>query len=223
MGTKNEELLKLAQLRQSKVYDGYFNLDHFDDGLWECDFVSPFSKSSHNVDSDILSVLQDWSSVEGLEVPFCQESFDLGYDPKIRTNINMIQLLRDHFGKELKDVYTTNLFPYIKSGSMNSSIGIKYMNEAAREFTLPMINIIKPKLVVCFGLVTFNALRKVLGNRKCYRVAEGINASFIYGNTLIYCQSHPGQQGRNKRNRGNVDRVNQDWQQMKSDFDALCS
>ena len=223
MSIKKEQLLRLAKLRQSKNYEGYFNLEHFDNGLWECDFVSPFSKSSHNENSDILLVLQDWSSVEGLEVTFDQESFDLGYDPKLRTNINMIQLLTEYFGKDLNDVYTTNLFPYIKSGAMNSSIGTKHMNLAACEFTLPMIDIIKPRLVICFGISTFNALRKALGHRKVDRIADGIDDVFQYKNSLIYCQSHPGQLGKNNRNRGSVDRVNDDWRKMKHDFDSMSS
>lgn len=109
----------------------------------------------------------------------------------------MIQLLGEYFGRELKDVYVTNLFPYIKSGAMNSAISTKHMNQAACEFTLPMIDIIKPRLVVCFGLNTFNALRKALGHRKSGRIADGIDDVLQYNNALIYCQSHPGQLGRN--------------------------
>lgn len=223
MNTKSEKLLNLAKVRQTSTYEGYYNISDFDDGIWECDFVSPFSKSSNNSNSDILLILQDWSSVEGMSGPFCQQSFDLGYDPKVRTNINMIQLLREHFSKELDEVYTTNLFPYIKAGAMNSFISSKLMRQAAQDFTLPMVEIIKPKIAVCFGLGTYNALISVLGYKVFPRMAEAIDSPVFYNGTQIYCQSHPGQLGRNNRNRGGIDRVSQDWNKMKSDFHSMVS
>lgn len=58
--SKQDALLNLAKLRQETRYDGYTAIGDYDEGVWECDYVSPYSLSSHNEDSDILVILQDW-------------------------------------------------------------------------------------------------------------------------------------------------------------------
>lgn len=45
---KKEELLKLAELRQSKVYESYTSIADYANGAYECEYVSPYSKSAHN-------------------------------------------------------------------------------------------------------------------------------------------------------------------------------
>ena len=56
---KKEELSKLAKLRQSKVYEGYTSIADYANGAYECEYVSPYSKSAHNVDADVFVILKD--------------------------------------------------------------------------------------------------------------------------------------------------------------------
>lgn len=97
---------------------------------------------------------------------------------------------------------------------MNASIPSKDLLKAAQQFTLPMINIIQPKLVICLGLDTFNTLRKACGHKKLDNLSQAIENSFEFENSRIVCQAHTGQLGRNNRNRGGVDRVNGDWERL---------
>jgi restriction system protein len=218
---KENKLLELARKRQSTRYEGYTSIGDYDNGVWECDYVSPYSKSSHNPDSDILIVLQDWCSSGSFDGSVCEVTLQLGYSPSVRTYRNLIALLREHFGLELPDVYTTNLFPYIKPGEMRADIENAAFVKAATDFTLPMIEIIEPKIVICAGLKTFNALRESCGFAWANNVAEGVVSDFDYKNSRIFCQAHPGQQGLNWRNRGGEDRVSADWLRMADYYRSL--
>ncbi len=217
---KQRALLDLARKRQATRYYGYTAIGDYDGGVWECDYISPFSLSSHNADADILIILQDWCSEQSFDFPVCQETLSLGHTPSVRTNMNLKRLLQQHFGKALEDVYATNLFPFVKPGPMNAPIRARNLTRAATEFTLPLIDIVQPKIAVCLGIASFNALRKACDLPSVANVEEAVNSSFMHNDTRICCQAHTGQLGQNNRNRGGVNRVERDWAAMKQLFEG---
>jgi uracil-DNA glycosylase family 4 len=183
--TKEKELSKLAKLRQKTKYDGYKSIADYEDGFYECDYVSPYSKSANNINADVFIVLQDWSSDDNMH-GVCHETNRLGYTPSVGTNIKLIEYLKKYLDLELKDTYTTNLFPFIKMGDMSANIPIKDMRRAAKDFTLPMIQIIRPKIVIALGRKTYNSLWDC-----CDDKVEVVESSFKYGTTKVFHQPHP--------------------------------
>jgi len=183
-----------------------------------CNFVSPYTKSAGNVDADIMVMLQDWASDETLSGAFHEPSAKLGHTPNRPTNRNLIRLLDTIFGITLRDTFGTNLFPFVKLGGMSQPIRQADLITAARQFALPQIRIVKPKLVICLGLVTFNAVRQACGLNPSPDLSSAIDSPFNIGLTRVWCQTHTGRLV--NRNRGGVDRVSQDWLKMKSDIQA---
>src|SRR5438477_8132572 len=214
---KHAELLKLAKLRQATRWEGYKCIGDYPNGIYECDFVSPYTKTAGNVDAEILVMLQDWSSDESLRDLIDYELATLGHTPHLPTNRNLTRLLNATFGLTLRDIYGTNLFPFIKLGGMSKSIPRSDLVRAAREFALPQIRIVNPKLVVCLGLNTFNALRQACDLGPCLRIGLAIDSPFNIDSIRVWCQAHTGALGQNNRNKGGVDRVSHDWRKMKAD------
>ncbi len=182
---KELELLKLAKLRQTTRYDGYKSIADYEDGYYDCDYVSPYSKSAHNVNADVLIVLQDWSSDKNMRGK-CEETNRFGYTLSVGTNKTLIKLLKSYLCLDLKDTYATNLFPFIKMGGMSENIPIKDMRKSAKDFTLPMIDIIQPKIVIALGRKTFDAL-----SESCDKKQELTENTFKYGSSKIFHQPHP--------------------------------
>lgn len=183
--TKEKELLNLAKVRQQTTYEGYKSIADYEDGFYECDYVSPYSKSANNVNAEVFVVLQDWSSDDNMHGK-CHETNRLGYTPNVSTNIKLIQYLKKYLNLELSETYSTNLFPFIKMGDMSANIPIKDMRQAAQDFTLPMIHIIKPKVVIALGRKTYSALWDCCDNK-----VEVTDSSFKYGTTKVFHQPHP--------------------------------
>ena len=217
---KRAELLALARKRQATRWSGYTCVGDYHDGVDECDFVSLYSKTAGNVDARILVMLQDWSSDSSLSGPFDEDSATFGHTRNLPTNRNLIRLLKATFDVNLEDVYGTNLFPFIKPGSMSNSILRKDLVRAAHEFALPQIRIVGPRLVICLGLVTFNALRQTCALTRSSNLSSAIGSPFDLDSVRTWCQAHTGVLGKNTRNRGGVDRVSQDWQNMRADLAA---
>jgi hypothetical protein len=189
---KRAELLNLAKLRQTTRWKGYKCIGDYHAGAYECDFVSPYTKTAGNIDADIMVMLQDWASDEALSGAFHEPSAKLGHTPSRPTNRNLIRLLNTTFGITLRDTYGTNLFPFVKLGGMSQPIRQVDLLAAARQFALPQIRVVNPKLVICLGLVTFNALRQACDLSPSQDLSSAIESPFTVGPTRVWCQTHTG-------------------------------
>ena len=194
----------------------YFSLGHFQGGLFECDVVSPTSIVANNLDADVMLMGQDWDAEEGCRRP---PNYDvaLGYDPEWPTNKNVDSLLEVGLKLSRKDVYWTNLFPFIKGGDASAPIPVRELRNAATDFGIPQIEIVRPRVVVCFGLATYNAIAWACEQPRFGRVSQAIETPFTHtgSGATIWCQSHPGALGRIQRERaGGKDQVRRDWERM---------
>jgi hypothetical protein len=182
---KRAELLALAKLRQATHWTGYKSIRDYHEGAYECDFVSPYTKTAGNVDAEIMILLQDWSSDESLRESCDEETANLGYTPSLPTNKTLINLLHKTFELPLYDIYATNLFPFVKQGRMSDRIPQRDLIAAALKFALPQVRIVSPKLVICLGLVTFNALRQACHWNPCRTLSAVIESPFNIGTTRV--------------------------------------
>lgn len=198
--------------QKGKLYFG-FGDSRYGGGQYECDFVSPYTKTAGNVDSTIMVMLQDWSSDQALRrTSFNADIKTYGYYPPLPTNRNLERLLREHFDLGLCDIYGTNLFPFIKQGEISERVNPGDLVKAAKEFGWPQIKIVQPKLVICLGKETFNALAIAAYIEPAHSLALAIKKPFQYGKTWIWCQAHTGSWGQNGRKR---EQVAKDWRRMK--------
>ena len=209
---KQDDLLALARLRQGTKWPGFFSIGDFHDGAYDCDFVSPWSKSAHNTDCEVMLVAQDWASSDHLNSSLKAEVANPGYDPHIETNINLHGLLERHLGLKFSETHATNIFPFIKPGRMNAPIPANRYRQAGVEFLAPQIDILRPKLVICLGLNAFNGATHALSNFRPVRMAVALENVVQVGITKIIAVAHTGRLGTNNRGKENVER---DWERLE--------
>lgn len=217
---KLARLLQLARHRRSSRWLGYKCIGDYHAGAYECDHVSPYTKSAHNVDASVMVLLQDWASDAWLSGALDQETQRLGYTPAAGTNIQLKSLLQEHLRLGLEDVFATNVFPFVKEGPMNAPIPTRDLVRAAREFALPQVGIVQPLIAVCLGKSGFNAVRLAAGAKAVHTLEEALRSPFFVGPTEVWCQAHTGPIGTNNRNKGGVNRVSSDWARMASAYFA---
>jgi uracil-DNA glycosylase len=213
--SKEEALVELARTRRSAHWGGYKCIGDYHGGAYECLFVSPYTKGASNVDAQVMVMLQDWSSDLSLSGPLDQDSVEIGHAPHLATNKNLKRLLSETFDLTLAETYGTNLFPFIKLGRMSAKIPRSDLVRAAREFGIPQIKIVSPRLVICLGLAVFNALRETQGLTRLATLSLALESSFNVGASAVWCQAHTGTLGQNTRNRNDRQRASRDWLQMK--------
>jgi uracil-DNA glycosylase len=216
---KRARLLALARRRQNATWPrerGYKCIGDYHQGAYECDFVSPYTRGACNVDAEVMILIQDWAADDVLSGTYLHARAIVGHDPTRGTNKRLQKLLHEHFGLESKDVYATNVFPFIKVGRMNASIPTRDLVRAAREFALPQMEIIEPRIAVCLGKAAFDAVAVAAGRDRSNSIADAVKvrSPFGIGNTQVWCQAHTGQHGTNHRNRNGLDQVGKDWARM---------
>jgi restriction system protein len=111
----------------------------------------------------------------------------------------------------LADVFATNLFPYIKRKGMQGALPFADLLRAARMFGVPQIKVVAPRLVICLGLATFNAIRVACALPRFATLDEASRSHFTLDGAEIWCQAHTGARG--QQNRGRT-RADSDWNRM---------
>jgi len=80
---KHARLLELARRRQDTRWQGYKCIGDYHGGVYECDFVSPYTKAAHNENAAVMVLLQDWSCDDQLAGPL---DVDAGNVPRAVEN-----------------------------------------------------------------------------------------------------------------------------------------
>lgn len=217
---KRRRLRELAETCRSMRLDGYGCIGDFHNGIYECDHVSPWTRSGDNVNAEIMVVGQDWSSADRLCNPTPDmDAANLGYTPNLPTNRNLDDLLWRHFGKRREDCYLTNLFPFVKPGGMSKNIAMKDLQVCAQQFTVEEIRIVNPRLVICLGLRSYVALMRTQGLSGWPKLEAAIRRSpFPIGNAAIHCVAHTGARGMNNRGRNKVEN---DWRRLAERYPTV--
>lgn len=236
MSNEKRKLLEAlaVEYRASTPSKGFKTIGSFPNGLLyqppTCPYVSPYTRGACNLDAEVFILLQDWASEDWLQGPFNPTVARLGRDPTLATNRNLEAYLREHFklqpqwpgGLDLEQTFATNLFPFVKPGKMKTAISREILLDAANRFAIPQINIIKPRLVICLGLATFNAVREAVVGRPFHkRISDAIDSPFkMDSGPLVWCQAHTGWQGQTNRNRDDKKQTSKDWRKMAETYRA---
>jgi restriction system protein len=213
--SKSRKLIDLARKRQSDRVGRHGNIADYHNAAYEIDSVSPYSRLANNVDADVMVIGQDWASDGYLRGEFRQFLVDLGYDPSLATNKNLQQLLKRHFGIEFSQTFATNLFPFAKAGNMSASIPARDLRYAATTYLLPQVEIIRPRIAICLGTLTYNVTRSAIGLAPVRGVDSIVASEFKVGATTVVGVAHTGQLGTNNRGRAQVDL---DWRAIVRRF-----
>jgi restriction system protein len=172
--SKDRRIAALARLRRQPNagtrQDGYSldyrRLEEFHDGFYDQHgWVSPWTVSACNVDTDLMIIGQDWASEDFLSKDFDPRMRELGHDPALATNRNLRRLLHEAFDRKVEDTFATNAFVFAKPGGMNTRLPPADLTLSATRFALKEIEIVQPRMVICLGIGTFNGLRAALNCR----------------------------------------------------------
>jgi uracil-DNA glycosylase len=207
---KKDDLLELVRKRQAHRSPRYFNLADFHGGFYECDFVSPWTISANNLNASLMLIGQDWSSSDSLSRPRDEKMKRIGQTWNLPANQRLRDLLKRHMTLSFADTYATNVFPFIKYGRMNATISVADLRYCAKEYAIPQIKIVGPRMVVCLGKQTFEAVRYALQKDTIdWREASKPGGHTLLDDIEIYGVPHPGNWG--VRNAGGMSNVDEIW------------
>ncbi len=191
---KSQKLRKLAKCRQEDSLPPHACLADFHGGLYECDYVSPWSISACNVDAEVMIIGQDWASSDVLEQE-CdkkrQERQRTGQDSSSPTNKNLCEFL-GYMGLGFSETYATNVFPFIKRGKKSDPIPCRDLVSCAETYALPQIEIVSPRMAICLGQRTFDAVCRAGGqDLRDWKRARSPGPHIRISSVKVYGLPHP--------------------------------
>ncbi|MCK1341124.1 hypothetical protein IVB38_35280 [Bradyrhizobium sp. 38] len=219
---KQDAMALLVAKRRAEAGGRYNHLHLYDGGSWDFDFVVPWTKSACRLDADLMIVGQDWASEDYLrrndDAEKRADRALTGQDAHLATNQNLKRLLA-HFGLCFSQTYATNVLVFIKPGGMSSKVPMKDLYRCAVTYTLPQLDIVKPRMALCLGAMTFDSVRSALGlGRLGWREACIPSAHTRMGPTEIYGVPHTGSWG--TKNAGGPLAVEAIWAALARRFHA---
>jgi restriction system protein len=210
---KREALRRLAEARRSDPLDGYAgDYLRFADFDCECEHVVPWTISAEVVHADLMLIAQDWASedfLSGLSAEEHEEQRRTGQISRLATNVNIRDKVLPRFGPTFAETYATDAFAFVKRGAMTAPLPFADLVRSTAAYALPQIGIVRPKMVLCLGSRTFNAVRRAIlqrsgdalppGGRRWIRLAESWRIAdpfhTDYEGIPVFGIAHPGGQG----------------------------
>jgi len=213
MHTKQNKYNELVLKRKKfKFSDGLLNPSMIDFGQYDCDEIGAWSQWQGNHNAEILVVGQDWGDIDYFINNHGKDSDD---NPTNNNLIELFNVINIDIGLPSKPnksapVFFTNSILGIKTnGKMSGKVSQKWAKESTQEFLLPLIELIKPKVIITLGAIAYKEISKIYGlptNSLTKIVCE--TPKFEVQGLKIYPRFHCGRLGIANRN---FELQKQDW------------
>lgn len=169
----NEEKLRLYQELVSrrklcKRCSGLINPSFVENGIFDSNQIGPWSLWQGNLTTKILVVGQDWGDVKYL---IEHKGRDRDNNP---TNQNLIKLLAS-IGIKIEGpdsriendlLFFTNAILCLKQGGLSASVKEEWFVNCGELFLKPLIEIIRPKIIIGLGKRAYDIIMRLYRLRK---------------------------------------------------------
>jgi uracil-DNA glycosylase family 4 len=153
--TKHELYAELVRKRkQCALCNGLTNPATVTGGSCDSDEIGPWSRWQANLNGRVLVVGQDWG-----DVAYFKKWDGRDQEQGNPTNENLQKLLAvlnigisQPLEKQISSVFLTNMVLCLKRGGMQAAVRDEWLCNCTREFLVPLINIVRPRIVLALGL-----------------------------------------------------------------------
>ncbi len=218
--TKRSKYLNLVSKRKTcRVCRGLVNPADYKGGIYDSNHIGPWTRWQGNLDADLMIVGQDW----GDENYFSNnEGFDSPQNPTNQTLVKLLESVGKRIGPLSEmgsdgEVFLTNAILCLKKGGMQARVRKEWFDERSSRFLIPLINLVKPKVLVALGQEAFKAILSSQGwpdkpskiHRHDVERREGI---VLPGNTLLFPVYHCAKRVQSRHR--NLEEQLKDWKRI---------
>jgi len=134
---------------------------------YDSDEIGPWSRWQGNLDTRLMIVGQDWGDATCYLQNKGQEP------PNNPTNLTLIHLLHSigiaigppSVGGE-ESILLTNAILCLKKGGLQAPVRTSWFNNCGERFLVPLIEIVRPNVLVTLGTRAYDSIRKLYGLRR---------------------------------------------------------
>jgi DNA polymerase len=218
MVSKQLQYNTLVFKRKSFTFsEGLLNPSQIENGKYDSiEHIGPWSAWHAYLDAKILVVGQDWGDVKYY---LSNKGYDIDSNPTSKNLVELFAMLGIDIGlpsnpNKSAKVFLTNTILGMKDGGMSSSISAKWVNEGAKEFLAPLIEIVQPEIIITLGTNSYKAMAEIYALKKSISLKEisGKEPIVLDDGKLLFTMFHCG--GLGLRNRS-LNLQKEDWLRVK--------
>ena len=186
-------------------------------GQYDRDYIGPWSSWQGNLASPIVVVGQDWGNPQifekskGLE-PFTSET-DIGTNGVLVDLLGSIgiRIERPKGRETIGKLFFTNAILCLKQGDLQAPVKEEWFEACGREFMKPLLDIIKPIVVVTLGERAYRAIEEsyCLDRSEFRRVVDKSGGIPLFGEARLFPMYHCGRRILNTHRK--IDQQRKDW------------
>ena len=160
---KQRKYHELVQKRKAANFPtGLQNPSQIADGQFDCDQLGPWSLWQGNLDAVLLVIGQDWGDENYFVRNRGRDMDDNATNRGLRTLLSSIGFDPGLPSAPVaQPLFFTNAVLGIKASGMSAELKHDWLRHSSLNFTAPLIEIIRPRLVVTLGISAFKAMRLI--------------------------------------------------------------
>ncbi|MBK8965220.1 MAG: hypothetical protein IPM36_00805 [Lewinellaceae bacterium] len=213
--TRAEKYLQLVEFRQRATFPpGLQNPSQIEGGKFDCPQLGPWSLWQGNLDAEMLVIGQDWGDENYFRLNGGRDTDDNLTDQNLRKLLTSIGFDPGPPSSPMEQpLFFTNGVLGIKSGGMSADLKHDWLRHSSLNFTGPLIEIIRPKLIITLGISAYKAIRFIFP----YLPYEPMNNLLKYppfhlsGSGVLFPMAHCGGLGSVNRN---MEEQSKDWKKI---------
>ncbi len=226
---KIQQYVALVEKRKNDTFfpdEKLLNPSEIENGKFDSEEIGPWSRWHNDLDAKILVIGQDW----GDKCFFIEnQGRDTDNNP---TNKYLTELFKE-IGYELgkptqpetpfkKGLFFSNAILGIKTmeGGMSTPVRQKWIKHTTNHYTRPLIDIIKPEVIITLGAKAYYAMRLIFPKLESGKMNDLVEKHFVVGERkiLLFPRYHCGGLGLANRS---FDRQKSDWQRVNAQLSTL--
>lgn len=189
--------------------------------IFDINEIEPWAQWQNNLDAKILLIGQEYCDLDTYNnVQAKVERFPNKYEYPANKNLNeYFKILEYDIGHPLvpnknNPIFFTNAVMGLKTPPMSANFKISWLKESRNEFLIPLINIIKPQIIITVGSMAIKTIGAIY-NFKVNSLAQMVANSPIClpeKNIMIFPVFHTGGLGLSNRKK---ELQIEDWKNIK--------
>ena len=215
---KNKSYIKLVEKRKKyRFNDGLTNPSQTD---FDIDELDPWAQWQNNLNAKILVIGQEYCDVQTYnKTKSLVERFSDRYEYPANKNLKeYFDLLGYDIGHPLfpnkeNDIFFTNAVMGLKDGTMSANFKVKWLTESREEFLIPLIELIKPTIIITIGAMATKSVGKIYNFKVSSHKNMVNNSPIKIKDILIFPVYHIGGLGLSNRSKKNQI---EDWKKIKN-------
>jgi DNA polymerase len=177
-GSKSTSYSALVQRRRGcTVCSGVTNPSVCADGRYDADEIGPWSRWQGNLDADLMLVGQDWGDTGSFERQNGLDSVTSATNRVLRELLASVGIdvgLPPGAEGDRGRIFLTNAVLCLKEGGAQAAVQPEWFQNCGGRFLRPLIELVRPKVVVCLGQRAYDAVLGAYGMRpRTFREAVG--------------------------------------------------